>query len=230
MTKKIISSCNGCKYKNTSIFSDVPYQALEMAGFAPDIVSYPSNINMFKLPENTDVIFTLRKGSVKLVRSLPDGNTRITSMLKTGDTLGLRAWQLGLNSVDAITLEDVELCRISYQALERIRTYAPELDRSVVSRICSEAEQADKWMTHFSVGSVHQRLANFLLFLAEHQGDSQKSVKLLSRDDMASILAVRPESVSRAVTQFKTDGLIVAHTRGHHTLNLSAIRKQSKQK
>jgi len=229
-TKKIITSCIGCKFKSKSILSDVPHLALEKAGFTPHIVSFPANSNLFHAPDNRDVVFTLRKGSVKLVRNLPDGNTRITSMRKAGDTIGLRAWQMGQNTVEAIALGDVELCKISYQELERIRKYAPELDKSVVNRICSEAELADKWITHFSAGSVNQRLANLLLFLAEHQGDSQKSVKLLSREDMASILGVRQESVSRAVTQFKVDGLLIPHTRGKHTLNMPAIRKQSKQK
>lgn len=229
-SKKTITKCYDCKIKNLSIFSGVSDDVLEKACFVPQMMTFPANASLVGASLNVDAVFTIRKGSVKVLRSLPDGSKRITSLLGTGDTLGLRAWQTGAYDFDARALGDVELCRIPHRDLNRIRKYSPVLDNNVVHRLCKESELAETWITHFSVGSVNQRLANLLLFLAEHQGRGHKSVKLLSRDDMASILGVRQESVSRALTQYKTDGIIVSHSRGEHSLNLPALRKQSKQK
>ncbi|MDH5183657.1 MAG: Crp/Fnr family transcriptional regulator [Gammaproteobacteria bacterium] len=229
-SKNLTTQCFGCKLKSKSIFTAVEHQALEKARFVPEVVSYPPNSSILSASAN-DAIFTVRKGTVKMQRAMPDGNKRITSLLKSGDTLGLRAWQTGEYDFDAIALGDVELCRIPHRELNRIRKYTTALEKTVISRLCKEGELAEIWITHFSSGSVNQRLANLLLFLATHQDETNsKTVKLLSRDDMASILGVRQESVSRAVTQFKAEGLIVVKSRGEHTLNLPALRKQSKQK
>lgn len=183
------TTCYGCKLRSKSIFANVELQALENACFVPEVVSYSSHSSVLDASLNTDAIFTLRKGSIKMIRTLPDGNKRITSLLKAGDTVGLRAWQTGEYNFEAIALDDVDLCRIPHRELEIIRKYSTQLSESVVGRLCKESDLSDIWITHFSTGSVNQRLANLLIFLASHQDDShKKSVKLLSRDDMASIL------------------------------------------
>lgn len=229
--KKITTKCNDCRLRSNSIFAEVTRQELEKACFVPEVVSYSSSTSIVNSSLNNDAIFTLRKGNIKLVRSMPDGSMRITSLLKPGDTLGLRAWQTGDYKFDAISLNDVELCRIPHREFERIRKYSKDLDRTVLNRLCKESELAEVWITQFSTGSVNQRFASLLLFLASHQNKTNsKTVKLLSRDDMASILAVRPESVSRAVTQFKLDSLIEQNSRGEYTINLPGLRKKLRQK
>ena len=176
------TSCYGCKFKSKSIFASTPKQALESAGFSPEVLTYPANSTLLNSTHNSDAIFSLRKGMIKLERTMPDGNRRITALLKSGDTVGLRAWKTGDYGFDAIALGEVEVCRISHADLKRIRKYASSLDDTVVERLCLEASQADLWLTHFSVGSVNQRFANLLLYLASHQGEgSNKMVRLLSR-------------------------------------------------
>jgi CRP/FNR family transcriptional regulator len=69
--------------------------------------------------------------------------------------------------------------------------------------------QADRWIADFSTGGIKSRVARLLEYLAElKQGESRDRVELLTVNEMAEILGVTQESVSRILAAFKRSDIL----------------------
>jgi CRP/FNR family transcriptional regulator len=69
--------------------------------------------------------------------------------------------------------------------------------------------EADVWITQFSTGSIRSRVARLITFLYYLEKEINPGyVRLLSGEEMASILGVTPESVSRVIAEFKRQHIV----------------------
>lgn len=221
--------CTTCEMRNTTLFAKLPETSFHGLDFQPEVSSHAAQEVLIPQASKADAIYTIRKGIVKLESRSLDGSKRIVRLLAHGDTLGLQAWQLGEYPHDVVALTDVELCHIPLHVLEALQKQCEELNQELILRSCNESQQADMWITQFSTGSITRRMANLLLYLSELQKDSEENlVRLMSRDDMAAILGVRQESISRTITQFKQDELISSVTRELYTLDKQGLQQKAK--
>ena len=77
------------------------------------------------------------------------------------------------------------------------------------ARDLGEAE--DKFLQSVTL-SVRARFAHLLLVLKDRYGDDSKVENIaidlpLSRQDMAALIGIRPETMSRTIKQFEKDGI-----------------------
>ncbi|MBD3671124.1 MAG: Crp/Fnr family transcriptional regulator [Gammaproteobacteria bacterium] len=207
-------TCIGCPVRPLSLFADVPDSNLKEVGFQPAIQTYRSGDTIIHADSDDDALYTIRSGMVKLEGAVSNTHSRIVRLLKTGDTLGLHALHQAKHPHTARALGTVELCRIPHHVIHHVGQEVCELKTAISQRIAEDVAMADMWITDFSSGAVPRRLAKFLLYLSKLQtGSSENEVTLLSRDDMAATLGVRQESISRTLTQFKSEGLLDARSR-----------------
>jgi len=214
--------------RNVTLFAKLPETSFQGLDFHPEVSVHGAQEVLIPQASKAEAIYTIRKGIVKLESRSQDGSRRIVRLMSQGDTLGLQAWQCGEHPHEVVALTEVELCHIPHQALETLQKRSETLSRELILRSCNESQRADMWITHFSTGSVTRRMANLLLYLAELQIDSEEGhVRLMSRDDMAAILGVRQESISRTITQFKQEALIVPVTREVYKLFKHGLQQKA---
>ena len=93
----------------------------------------------------------------------------------------------------------------------------PTLGHRFLSRAIKDLEEAeDKFMESVTL-SVRARFAHLLLILKDRYAtdveDGSISLELpLSRQDLAAMIGIRPETMSRTIRQFEDDG--IAHFSG----------------
>ena len=224
-------TCVNCKIRHLTLFAEVPESSFQDIDFIPTITRHRANEVLIPQASRVDAIYTIREGIVKLETRLPAGTKRIVRLLKRGDTLGLQGWQVGTQPYEVVALNEVELCRIPYMALETLRQQSQALNQELIARCCNDSQQADMWITHFSTGPVTSRVAYLLSFLLEIQELSQpETVRLLSREDMAAILGVRQESISRTVTQFKREGLLTHVKKDLYGVDKAGLKQKIQKK
>jgi CRP-like cAMP-binding protein len=217
-------TCANCEIRQHTLFSRLPESLISGLDFIPRVSRHAPQDVLFQQSSKSDILYTIRKGFVKLESRLEDGSRRIVRLLSHGDTLGLQAWQLGEHPHQAVALTEVELCHIPYSDLENLQRQSHALNQELFSRLCNESLQADMWITQFSTGSVTRRMAYLLLYLLEMQQRSgNDQLQLMGRDDMAAILGVRQESISRTITQFKQEGLLSPVRRDTYLVDESAL-------
>ena len=130
----------------------------------------------------------------------------------TGELLGLDGIGTEQHTVDAVALEDSEVCMIPYGRLESLSGAMPSL-RSHFHKVMSrEIVRENGVMMLLGTMRAEERLAAFLLNLSQRmhsRGYAALEFHLrMTREEIGSYLGMKLETVSRLFSRFQADGLI----------------------
>jgi len=153
-------------------------------------------------------VFTLTDGMLKLYKLMPDGRRQITGFLVPGDFVGLAYGQSYIYSAEAVT--PAAACRFRRRALLQKMEEHPALEHRLLSQASNELAAAQAQMLLLGRKSARERLASFILGLAERRGlDGAAAMPLpMSRSDIADFLGLTIETVSRIFTGLRKERLI----------------------
>ncbi len=183
---------------------------------------YERGDHLFLANDNFNTVFIIRSGSVKTYSYIQDGEEQVTGYHLAGKLLGLDAIGTGYHSQSAVALETCSICEIPFAKLEHISMHHPQLQQILLHVMSDEIREDHYQLTLLSRMPAASRLAGFLLGLSCHfqqRGYSGTNFNLsLSRHDIANLLGLAVETVSRLFTQFQEEGLLIVD-RKHIILN-----------
>jgi CRP-like cAMP-binding protein len=145
-------------------------------------------------------------GAVRACRLLPDGRRSISDFFLPGDFIGLEAE--GAYRFAAEAVSDVTLMRYSLQAIDRLIQQRPRLGRRLLGLVWSDISAAQAQMLLLGRKNAVERIASFLLMMAERNSEAECVRLPMTRSDIADNLGLTTETVSRVFGQFKRQGFI----------------------
>jgi CRP/FNR family transcriptional regulator, anaerobic regulatory protein len=167
---------------------------------------------IFSEGDAADSVFEVVTGTLRLHKLLPDGRRQVTGFLCAGHLIGLAPEGTWVYTAEAIT--DVTLCRYRRPAFERLIDTVPGFARRVLTVTSHELRVAQDQMLLLGRKTAAERVASFLLLMAEQQGSEEISVPM-GRTDIADYLGLTIETVCRSLSQLKRSELIELPTHGH---------------
>jgi CRP/FNR family transcriptional regulator, anaerobic regulatory protein len=170
---------------------------------------------LFSEGDETNCVYEIARGMVRLYKLLPDGRRQITGFLSAGHLLGLAPEGACIYAAEAIT--EVTLCRYARAAFERLIDEVPGFARRLLAVASHELRAAQEQMLLLGRKTATEKVASFLLLIAREQdGNGSEKVDVpMSRNDIADYLGLTIETVSRTLTKLKQDGLIALPTPTH---------------
>lgn len=172
-------------------------------------VNYDQHDTLYQQGNRIDTVFFITAGLLKLVAYLPSGRARIVRLHRPGSVLGLSGLRGQNHEHTASAITDVTALRLPISAVHHLREDDPESYVSLIERWYDYLQDADKWIVQFSTGPIRGRVARLLCFLKDFEPDAAKGhIRLLTCVEMASILGVTSESVSRILADFKRQHIL----------------------
>ncbi len=164
-------------------------------------------------------------GAVRTYRLLSDGRRQIDGFHLPGDIFGLEAGAARRTGADALV--DTTLAAFRRSDRDALTGGAGALAQEVVAAMLRALERAQDQMMLLGRKTARERVASFLLGLAERAGTDGTIVLPMSRTDIADHLGLTIESVSRTLTQLERDGVIAlpAHRRAVLIRDKAALRR-----
>ena len=170
-------------------------------------------------------LFLVHAGVFKTSLLSADGRERITGFRFRGDVLGLDAFDLDRHRCDAVALDVGEVWELPCDAAVEI---GPDLARCIASMLAGEVRRDWNWMLTLGTLDAEQRVVAFLLDLADRMealGYSAQRFSLrMTRAEIASFLALKLETVTRALTRLHGRGLIAVDGRHVDILDARGMR------
>jgi CRP/FNR family transcriptional regulator len=124
----------------------------------------------------------------------------------------------------ASAIEDCVICSIDIKVFEAFTKsnggFASEIIRTLNGCMQTNFER----MVGLSYKQLNGRLAETILYLAENIYQQDRFNMSLSRKDLADLTAMSPESVTRIVSGFVSDGLIKVRGKSYEVLNKEQLR------
>jgi CRP/FNR family transcriptional regulator len=160
--------------------------------------------------DSADAVFILRAGHAHVARLTQHGKRQILAFLFPGDFFAFTYEQHYAYGAWAAT--DVTLCRLARHQLEGLVTATPALEHRLRAQVTRQLDSVQELVFTLGRKTAVERVASFLWYLDYRQrklGRPGPTTHIpMSRTDIADFLGLTSESVSRALTRLRRDGLI----------------------
>jgi CRP-like cAMP-binding protein len=154
--------------------------------------------------ETGEVLFILKQGRVQLYRMSPEGRKLVIARLEPVCFFGeMSCVGQGMYNTFAEATEDSLICTMSRHDVERLLLAKPKVAVRILEAIGQRLVSAEQQLEEMAFKGLIPRVAALLLRAAE--GDD---VKGLSHQDLADQLGVYRETVTNALNELKTAGII----------------------
>ena len=184
---------------------------------------------LFRIGDPFKSLFAIRSGSLKTFTSSQDGQDQVIGLHLPGELLGLDAISQEQHACSALALETTSVCEIPFDRMEALSLEIPGLQHHLLKLMSNEIQHDQCHMTVLARMPVESRVASFLINLSERykaRGYSATEFNLsMSRSDIANMLGMAMETISRLFTHFQEQGLLKVDRKHICILDLSGLQK-----
>ncbi len=172
---------------------------------------------LFRAGDRFTSVYAVWTGFFKTCISSKDGRDQVTGFQMNGELIGLDGIGTRRHEVDAVALEDSQVCVIPFEDLEALSLEMASLQQQFHKVMSREIVRTHGVMLLLGSMYAEERIAAFLLNLTHRlqaRGFSASSILLrMSREEIGSYLGLKLETVSRTFSKFQANGLLFVRHR-----------------
>src|SRR5690625_5098453 len=173
-------------------------------------VTFKKGEIMYHAGDPSDSLYIVNKGQIKIYRLSESGKEQLVRILNPGDFTGeLALFQQSVHEAYAEAMVNSQICMIKRDDLQSLLLKYPTISLKILTEFSNRLETSERQTTRFATEKVETRIALFLAELMDGKGTEGSAVTLpMSKKDLASYLGTTPETLSRRLTDFESEGLI----------------------
>lgn len=164
-------------------------------------------------------IYCVSSGLVGIRKVDSDGESVLLRLVRPGQTFGYRSLLTGTpHGVSAEALKEGRICQVPAATVHRMAAESPALVMAFFRHLAEDMAEAENKVMETVTASCRVRFLRLLMaFGGESEAEAGARVRLelpVSRQDIASLIGVRSETMSRVIRAIENEGL--AHFKGRH--------------
>lgn len=198
---------------------DILVKSQLFGGLPEEHLAQIENIAVDKHYNKGDVIFydgdegngfyLVASGSVSVYKLSPEGKEQILHIVKEGNTIGAVPVFSGKSfPANARAISKSHLLFFDREKFIQLITNKPSLTMNILALLSMRLREFTIQVENLSLKEIPGRLAAYLLFLAQEQGNKDLIKLNISKVQLANLLGTGPESLSRALGNLKSKKLI----------------------
>ena len=210
---EITDNCATCRWKSEGFFCDLPPATLKSFEAAKFTSSYPSGAVLFVEGQAPRGVYQLCKGRVKLTMTSAEGKSIILRIAEPGELIGLNSAVSG--RAFELTAETLEPCQVNFikrDAFLRLMREHPEASVNATEQLSNDYSAACVQIRSLGLSrTASEKIIRFLLDLANHGKETHDGVRVnvsLTHEEIAQVVGVSRETVTRTLTELKHKALI----------------------
>jgi CRP-like cAMP-binding protein len=218
-----VSSKQAIGHRLRTIPSNHPLNGpIEMMG-AP--MTFRRNSEIYGEGEQADYAYKVVSGAVRTYRILADGRRQIGGFHLAGDVFGLEVGELHAFSAEAVTESKIVVVKRS--ALMALAARDSDAARELWTLTGRELARVQEHIV-LLVKTAQERVAGFLLEMADRRSTGDAVELPMSRQDIADYLGLTIETVSRTLSNLENEAAIeLANSRRIVLRNRPALREMN---
>ncbi len=210
---ELSESCRSCIFRRDAFFCNSSADELKSFDAIKQIFIYPADAILFMEEQKSRGIFLLCQGQVKLSFTSSEGRTLVLRIAKPGEVLGLLSTLTGNPyKFTAKTRQPCQVAFVSGNDFKKFLRKHPGIFQSVARQLGRQYESACDQLRTVGLGaSVFERMAKFLLNWSVERAAVENGAPFtlpLSHEEIAEYIGSTRESVTRALGDFSSSGLI----------------------
>jgi len=205
--------CHECAVRDTSLCASLADHEVSALNSIARRKNIPRGQVVVWEGDASSVCASIVAGVLKVTSATADGREQIVGLLFPGDFVG----QLFRDeaSLTVTTLSDADLCLYPREKFEAVLNDHMSLERMLLQRTMQALDDARARMLSLGRKSAEERVAGFLIEMADRcdvAGPQAMFDLPLTRGQIADVLGLTIETVSRQLTHLKREGIIALPT------------------
>ncbi|MCP5402235.1 MAG: Crp/Fnr family transcriptional regulator [Novosphingobium sp.] len=212
-----MSSCDLCVVRNRAICSALDGSEIEALNAIGRRRNLKAGESLIWEGEDSVLVANVIEGVLKLSTGTEDGREQIVGVVYPSEFIGRPFGGTSGHGVTALT--DARVCVFARRDFDAFAREHPKLEHKLLERTLGELDRTRRWMLLLGRKSASEKLASFLLELSERmtpvgcetdfEEPGPKRLELpFSRQQIADVLGLTIETVSRQFTRLKAEGVI----------------------
>jgi CRP/FNR family transcriptional regulator, anaerobic regulatory protein len=210
-----MTSCDTCLVRNRAICAVLDSDELQSLNRIGRTRSIAAGQALIWEGDDSLLVANVVEGVLKLSTGTGDGREQIVGIVYPADFIGRPFGARSQHTVTALT--DARVCTFTRGDFDGFARQHPELEHKLLQRTLTELDRARHWMLLLGRKSATEKMATFLLEMSERLVDASCSTSdgpldrftlPFGRQQVADILGLTIETVSRQLTRLKADGYI----------------------
>ena len=209
---KVPKVCLACEARHGGVCGALsPTELLRISDFTT-IRTLKAGAPLIAQGEAPRVYSNILSGVIKLTKLLSDGRQQIVGLQFAPDFVG-RPFE-GSSTVSADTATEVSLCQVPCGDFEKLLLEFPGLEVRLHEQSRRALDDAQEWLLTLGRRSAREKVAAFILSILSHANPDTEApedlrIELpLTRAEIADMLGLTLETVSRQLTALSNDGVI----------------------
>ncbi|MCC6195851.1 MAG: helix-turn-helix domain-containing protein [Burkholderiales bacterium] len=202
--------CSGCVLRELCLPHSTPDEALD--AIVTQRLRVRRGETLVRRGDPFTALYAIRSGSCKSVVTTPGGQEQVAGYHIAGDVMGAEGIYATRYDCTVAVLEDSEFCVMPFDRLSALARDNRDLQRSVNEMLSREISRERRLMLMLGTMRAEQRLAAFLLDLADRYRargySSSEFILRMTREEIGGHLGLKLETVSRLFSRFHQDGFI----------------------
>lgn len=193
----------------TILFSGLNERELERVGKVALEKDFAKGQSVFVEGEEGTGFYIVSRGLVKIYKISMDGKEQILHIMGPGDPFGEVPVFSGQRfPANAETLTESDLLFFPRHDFVDLIAHYPSLAMNMLSVLSARLRQFTIQIENLTLREVPARLAAYLIYVADRDKQAKAVTLDISKGQLASLLGTVPETLSRALTNMKNNGLI----------------------
>jgi CRP/FNR family transcriptional regulator len=174
---------------------------------------------VFMEGEECDALFIVEQGAIRIFKSLESGRELTMDIFYQGEAVG----EVALIDetpfpASAVALEDSKILKLRRQDYQELLRRFPDAATSIIRDLSLRIRALNRRVQELGSGEVEQRLALVALTIAERSHPDEKDILIcdLSRQELASLVGARIETVIRTISRWYKEGVAIKSPMGLH--------------
>lgn len=220
-----MTACDNCAVRDQAICCSLNPAEREQFARIGRRMTIPKGQSIIWEGDESVVVANVVEGAMKLSISTADGREQIVGVVQPADFIGRPFGAKTGHNVTALTKSSV--CVFPRTEFDRFAGDHPTLGQTLLKKTLEDLDRARSWMLLLGRKSAPEKIATFLLDMASRAPGSQvdRFNLSLNRQQIADVLGVTIETVSRQLNQLKREGIIALPSRdGIEILDREALQ------
>ena len=210
-----MSSCDTCVVRNRAICQALEVGEINALNSLGRRRVVAAGEPLIWEDDDSLLVANVLDGVLKLVTSTEDGREQIVGVAYPSDFIGRPFGQTTRASVVALT--DAKVCVFARSDFDRFAREHPALEHKLLERTLTELDRTRSWMMLLGRKNASEKISTFLLEMSERLAEPgctpefqpiRRFTLPFSRQQIADVLGLTIETVSRQFTRLKNEGVI----------------------
>lgn len=214
------------------LLSGLPADVVEQLMIVSVVREMRDGERLYGQGDKGDGLFGVIQGRVRLSNTSKDGKELLVMLVQPGDWIGEISLLDGLpRSHDAFAVGDCAVLFLPREKFDSLLNARPELYQHFIPMLCRKLRLALNYVEGAALFSLSERLAQRILELlafygVEDSGDGRLIDVHLPQEDLAKMLGVSRQAISRELKRLETEGVIALTYGKVRVIDKAALEQQ----